>query len=262
MSTFICTGVLFLALLVSSLAFSRVRSRGSMQMVSKYITSKKPIFVAGGTSGVGLEVVKLLVDQGNPVQCLVRRPESVGMLEEISKDLITCTIGDALDEAAVQECMNNCVAAVTTLGGKPSENGKRVDYIGNSNVVEQAGILGCERIILVTSIGCGPTKDAVGEDVYEVLKEALVAKDKAERDLRMYTNLDWTIIRPGGLKSEAATGKAILTDDVTAVGTIHRADVASLVVKALGSEGKATRKELSAVDPSVSENLAVNAFDV
>jgi hypothetical protein len=42
-----------------------------------------------------------------------------------------------------------CVAAITTLGGKDA-NGKRIDYIGNSNVVEQAGILGCERIILVT----------------------------------------------------------------------------------------------------------------
>jgi nucleoside-diphosphate-sugar epimerase len=235
-----------------------------MSMVSKYITSKKPIFVAGGTSGVGLEVVKQLVSQGNPVKCLVRRKESVDMLTKINQDLISCTVGDALDEAAVQECMNDCVAAVTTLGGKPSEDGgKRVDYFGNSNVVEQAGILGCERIILVTSIGCGPTKDAVGEDVYKVLEEALVAKDKAERDLRMYTNLDWTIIRPGGLKSDAPTGKAILTDDVSVVGTIHRADVASLVLKALASEGKATRKELSAVDPSVSENLnEASAFDV
>ena len=41
------------------------------------------------------------------------------------------------------------MAAITTLGGKDS-NGKRIDYVGSSNVIEQAGILGCERIILVT----------------------------------------------------------------------------------------------------------------
>ena len=48
------------------------------------------------------------------------------------------------------QCMTGCIAAVTTLGGVPLEGQQRVDYMGNSNVVEQAGILGVERIILVT----------------------------------------------------------------------------------------------------------------
>jgi nucleoside-diphosphate-sugar epimerase len=43
-----------------------------------------------------------------------------------------------------------------------------VDYMGNSNVIEQAGILGVERIILVTSVGCGDTRGAIGEQVYKV----------------------------------------------------------------------------------------------
>lgn len=46
--------------------------------------------------------------------------------------------------------MTGCVAAITTLGGKAAEGQQRIDYIGNSNVIEQAGILGVERIILVT----------------------------------------------------------------------------------------------------------------
>jgi hypothetical protein len=48
------------------------------------------------------------------------------------------------------KCMEGCIAAITTLGGKEIEGQQRVDYMGNSNVVEQAGILGVERIILVT----------------------------------------------------------------------------------------------------------------
>ena len=83
-----------------------------------------------------------------------------------------------------------CVAAITTLGGPPSEGtGQRVDYAGNSNVIEQAGILGVERIILVTSVGCGNTAGAIPQHVYQALEGALVAKSKAERDLKMYTNL-------------------------------------------------------------------------
>jgi NAD(P)H-binding len=89
-----------------------------------------------------------------------------------------------------------------------------------------------------------------------VLKDALVAKDKAERDLRMYTNLDWTIIRPGGLKTAPVTGTAILTEDVKAAGVIHRADVARLVINCLASQGKATQKEFTAIDPAIANDYA------
>lgn len=215
--------------------------------MSTYL-GKNPVFVAGGSRGVGLEVIKQLSALGTPVRALVRKQESKELLENLPG--VQAFIGNAFDEEAVQSTMNGCVAAITTLGGKDPD-GKRIDYAGNSNVVEQAGILGCERIILVTSIGCGSTKDAVSPQVYSVLEEALVAKNKAERDLRTYTNLDWTIIRPGGLKSEAPTGKAVLTDDVKVSGAINRADVAALIVKVLGTDKTYTRKEYSAIDPSL-----------
>lgn len=102
------------------------------------------------------------------------------------------------------------------------------------------------------SIGCGATSSAISPQVYKVLEEAILEKNKAERDLRTYTNLDWTIIRPGGLKSDAPTGKAILSEDIASVGSINRADVAALIIKALGTDGAYTRKEFSAVDPSLS----------
>jgi uncharacterized protein YbjT (DUF2867 family) len=80
-----------------------------------------------------------------------------------------------------------------------------------------------------------------------------MAKDKAERDLKLYTNLDWTIIRPGGLKNdEAPTGEAILTEDFKATGFVRRADVAHLILKILGSKF-GVHKELSAVDPTLSK---------
>ena len=47
--------------------------------------------------------------------------------------------------------------------------------------------------------------------------------------------LDYTIVRPGGLKNEPGTGKGILTDNPNVCGAIHREDVADCVVKALFS---------------------------
>jgi nucleoside-diphosphate-sugar epimerase len=134
-------------LLVFGIFSGQVTSLSLRMMASKYL-GKNPVFVAGGTRGVGLELVKQLSALGTPVHALCRTRESV---EELSKiHGVRPYLGDALDESAVQECMEGCVAAVTMLGGKPAEGQKRVDYMGNSNVIEQAGILGVERIILVT----------------------------------------------------------------------------------------------------------------
>ena len=79
-----------------------------------------------------------------------------------------------------------------------STEDRRVDYEGNSNVIESAGILGITRIILVTSVGCGSSREAAPPSVFEALKEVLAAKEKAENLLiKYYTNSEWTIVRPG-----------------------------------------------------------------
>lgn len=117
-------------------------------MSSKYL-GKDPVFVAGGTSGLGLDVVHKLSAMGTPVRALVRREDAREQLQSLPG--VTVIMGDALDESAVQSAMTGCVAAITTLGGRPGDpQSVRVDYEGNSNVIEQAGILGVERIILVT----------------------------------------------------------------------------------------------------------------
>lgn len=41
----------------------------------------------------------------------------------------------------------------------------------------------------------------------------------------------YTIIRPGGLSNDAATGAGVLTADASVCGAIAREDVATLVVK-------------------------------
>ena len=91
--------------------------------------------------------------------------------------------------------MWGCDAAVTTLGGVTE--GKRVDYDGNRNVVEAAGILGVTRLVCVTSIGCGDSKEALSDETYEVLKDALQARRRSRRSSRSSTNsAATTLIRP------------------------------------------------------------------
>lgn len=205
------------------------------------------VFVAGGSKGVGRETVEQLRAAGKEVVALVRSDEAVTDLESLGA---VCVKGDAFTYKDVEGAMDGCDAAITTLGGVTGE--KRVDYDGNKNVVEAAGILGVTRLMLVTSIGCGDSKEAISSETYEVLKEALVAKEKVEGQLQKFYKFttDYTIIRPGGLVSEPATGKAELTDDVTKSGMIRRADVASLVVRAL-DDADTVKKIYSAIDFSL-----------
>lgn len=98
----------------------------------------------------------------------------------------------------------------------------------------------------MTSIGIGDSAVSMPPQALETLKPVLIEKEKAEQYL-INSGLNYTIIRPGGLKSELATGNGILTEDPRIVGSIHRADVAELVCKCLNS-AHTHNKVLSALD--------------
>ena len=207
----------------------------------------KNVFVAGGSRGVGRLVIDKLLATGAQVKALVRNSQVAQDLNAI--DGVTAVVGDAFDQKSVENAMDGCDAAITTLGGTTAD--RRIDYEGNNNVIESAGILGIQRVVLVTSVGCGNSKEAAPPSVFEVLKDVLAAKEKAENILiKYYTNTNWTIIRPGGLVTQPMTGKACLTENNLVIGSIHREDVADLVVKALNSP-RTERKIFSALDPSI-----------
>jgi len=74
--------------------------------------------------------------------------------------------------------MFGCDAVITTLSGSDPATGKLVDYVGSNNCIEAAGILGITRVLLVSSVGCGDSKDAIKESVYQQLEPVLKEKTK------------------------------------------------------------------------------------
>lgn len=195
---------------------------------------------------MALEVTKRLKDMGSWVWQLqrtdVRRKEIEGMMALVAK-------GDALNPADLDRIFTSIEdvdAVVSSLGG--STSGPEVDGQGNINLIEAAVKRGVKKFVLVTSLGCGDSKDACGPKVYEALKPVLLEKNKAEEKLKAHKDqMTFVIIRPGGLSSDSATGQGVLTESSEVCGSITRQDVAALVVKALFST-KADNKVLSAVD--------------
>eukprot|EP00217_Crustomastix_stigmatica_P003850 CAMPEP_0183790160 /NCGR_PEP_ID=MMETSP0803_2-20130417/834_1 /TAXON_ID=195967 /ORGANISM="Crustomastix stigmata, Strain CCMP3273" /LENGTH=272 /DNA_ID=CAMNT_0026034351 /DNA_START=48 /DNA_END=866 /DNA_ORIENTATION=+ len=205
------------------------------------------VLIAGG-GGVAMDVARQLTAKGVWCTVMQRSEARRSELEPLGAVLLK---GDALEDGDVSKVfdfMDECDAVVSTIGGTPAD--PRADSEGNIKLIEAAQKKGARKFVLVTSIGTGDSASAPPPQVYDVLKPVLEEKAKAEERLKEVakeSGMDFVIVRPGGLKSEPKTGTAVLTEDTTVCGAIHREDVAALVCDVLLSD-KANGKVLSAVD--------------
>lgn len=208
------------------------------------MTSESYIFLAGASRGVGREIARCLVAQSLKVKALLRSDAAQADLEAMG---ITVALGDALNPQEVEQAMltEPVWAVISTVGGMPKD-GQRADYLGNKNLIDAAVKAKVKKFILVSSIGSGDSVVALPPQALEALRAVLVEKEQAEQHL-IASGLTYTIIRPGGLKSEPATNTGVLTQDPTIAGSIHREDVATLVCQSLLSD-RADNQTLSAVD--------------
>ena len=199
--------------------------------------------IFGARTGVGLELARLLRRQGLTVAAMLRADADAGELEALG---VRIGRGDAFSRRDIDAALDLAVGdveidVVSTVGGR-HQDGRFADEDGNVNIAEQAaGRDNLGRFVLVTSIGCGEMAPYRSERAIAAFGASVDAKTRAENRTRRIIP-SATFIRPGGLRSEPATGRGILSDDAEIHGFIHRADVADLVSRALrdpATEGRA-----------------------
>ena len=192
----------------------------------------RPLVIFGASRGVGLELARLECAAGRRVIAPVRPQSDVAALDGTGAAFLRADALSRQDVAGTLARIGGDFDIVSTLGGQ-ADDGRRADDEGNINVIDAAVATGrVRRFVLVTSIGCGEMAPFRSARAIAAFGAVVDAKTLAEERLRA-SGLDWTILRPGGLVSEPATGRGILCEDPQMHGFIHRADAARLAFRAL-----------------------------
>lgn len=197
----------------------------------------RPVLIFGASRGVGFLLAQELRRQGAQVFAMLRSEVGRADLEAAGVSVVAGDAFSVPDVARAFAQPQGGFDVVSTLGGRDA-SGRYVDDIGNITVIDCAAAHDVGRLVLVTSIGCGDMAPYRSERAIAAFGAAVDAKTRAEAHMRR-TFPSGTAIRPGGLRSEPATGRGILTTDPEMHGFIHRADVADLVVRALRDAGTA-----------------------
>ncbi|AZN35211.1 NAD(P)-dependent oxidoreductase [Iodobacter ciconiae] len=187
------------------------------------------VLIFGASRGLGLCLAKACVVRGEKVAAMVRAESDTAALSGLGVTLIG---GDAfnLDDCMAAIRQAGAKRVISVLGGKNAA-GRRVDAVGNLNVIEALEAEAPQtRFLLGTSLGCGDQWDTLAEGARRMLGEAIQAKNQAEQRLAQ-SALRWMVARPAGLNHQSATGRyRVLAERDDAGNYLPRADVASAML--------------------------------
>lgn len=186
------------------------------------------ILVAGATGKTGRHIVRQLINNDVPVKALVRDLDQAKTILPTEAEFV---LGDVLQPATFESALADCNVLICATGATPSLNPTgpyQVDYQGTKNLVDAAKKQGVEHFILVSSL-------CVSKFFHPLNLFWLVLywKKQAEAYIQK-SGISYTIVRPGGLKSEDNSDNIVMSSaDTLFEGSIPRAKVAQVCVAAL-----------------------------
>ena len=193
------------------------------------------VVIAGGHGKIALLLERLLAERGDQAVALIRNPAHVTDVRKAGAEAVICDLEAAsADEVAV--LLAGADAVVFAAGAGPGSGAPRkdsVDRAGSVLMAEAAERAGVRRFVQVSSMEAGQPPRPGTDEVWAAY---ITAKTAAEADLRA-RDLDWTILRPGGLTDAPATGRIRLAPPPVPAGTVPRADVAAVIAALLDNPG-------------------------
>lgn len=147
-----------------------------------------------------------------------------------------------LEQVSVEEvaaAIDGSDAVVFAAGAGPGSGAERkvtMDKDGAIKLLRAATLSSVRRYVMVS--GAGVEDPPSGDQVFEVYLRAKAAADAAVEA----SDLDWTILRPGGLTDDVGAGK-VRIETTPFRGPVPRDDVAA-VLAALLADGRSSGRVL------------------
>ena len=205
------------------------------------------VAVFGATGLTGRECTHQLLERGVPVRALCRDPAklltplgSTGKEDLVENDKLYKYKGSVTNAADVEKVFESgdIEGVIISLGGKTKDVGPTMLTDGTATVIAAMKKYDVKRVAVVTSIGAGDSKDQA-PFMFKMLMMTVMSSiftDKNNQEA-LFTDggvgrdLEWCIVRPGGLTVEKPTGVINVIEGEA--GSIARADVADFCIGAI-----------------------------
>lgn len=193
------------------------------------------VIVFGAHGKVGQNLIKLL---GNPLSkyattAIVRNNEQAQTVKSLSNGPEISTQQLTLDNTTVKELaglLKGHSAVVLTVGSA-GKNLLQVDLDGVVKTFEALVQAQVKRLVLISALHADD-RDKIDSSP---IRNYYIAKHYADRllQLEFSDKLDFTILKPGLLTDDPATGKVKIVTSKEDSGSVTRADVAQAIVSVL-----------------------------
>lgn len=190
------------------------------------------ILIIGGHGKVALQLARILCERSagdDQVTSVFRNPDHTDEVAATGASPVVADI-EQLDTAGLADLLAGHDAVVFSAGaggGDPART-YAVDRDAAIRVINAAGRVGAQRFVMVSYFGAGPDHGVAEDNSFYAYAEAKAAADAHLRA----SDLDWTVLGPGSLTLDPATGRIAIGSDAEK-GSVAREDVALVAAAAL-----------------------------
>ena len=191
------------------------------------------IVVFGASGKTGSLLVDEALTSGNYVIAYVRKPESV---KSDHPDLKVVT-GSLNDKEKLKSVISGSDACISTLGGTSLTKHSHEIIEGIDNIVTIMEEEKVKRFIYLSSFGAGDSRKFMPQPIRFIIADIMLfvplADHNANESRITKSQLNWTIVRPGGLTNGAKTGNLKHGCEMTKIKgslSISRSNVAAFLL--------------------------------
>ncbi|MBR7553081.1 SDR family oxidoreductase [Allobacillus sp. GCM10007491] len=191
------------------------------------------VLVVGANGQIGKHLVSFIQETDKlQAKAMIRKEEQASYFTELGAETAVVNLEGEIEDIA--EAAKDVDAVVFTAGSGPKTGKDKtimVDLDGAVKTIEATKKAGVKRFVMVSSFDT--TRQAI-QEAPESFAPYVAAKHYADEWLKA-TDLDYTVVHPGGLTNDEGTGKVTVSMSGE-MGQVPREDVARAILVTLEND--------------------------